>query len=227
MMHKRIVPAQAALLVSLLALFASGCGASFAPPATMSGFGATARGEGVAAVHGLGTHDGVWQGDVQVPIRTDTDVRVGVVGHQWPGQNKESFTLGQLGLRHRFSPNDARFLPSVGATLAMGLGGHNRAWGDDVRRPLVVAAAVDLGLSYRALPWLQFYGVARTQYGTGLRDDAEGLGVPPTVWLQAVAGTRLNIGPATVGLGLSLAQFWNRDDNDDLLGGTVTVGWTF
>lgn len=212
-------------LVFAVAAFTSGCGASFAPPATASGFGVTSRGEGLVAVHGLGAHEGVWQGDVRLPVGANDDVSAGMVGHQFPGQSKESFTLGQIGWRHRFAPAEARLLPSAAMTLALGSGGHNRAWGDDIHQTLVGAAAVDLGVAFRVVPWLQVYAVARTQLGSGL-SAPEGLDpIPSTVWLQGLVGARTDVGPAVVGLGFSAARFWNVDDSDTILGPTITVGW--
>lgn len=223
-------PMKSSVLVALPLLFglnAAGCGASFAPPATVSGLGAAASGQTEVALHGLGAQDGVWQGDVRLPLRPTDDAVLGVVGHQLPGDSRESFTLGQLAWRHRFAEVEQRWLPSAGVGIGLGVGGHNRAWGDEARSYLAGAVFADLGMRYRALDWLQLFGLMRVQQGAGLTGPADQPRAPATTWVQAVLGARADVGPALVAVAWSAAHFWNVDDEEDVSGPMLSVGWRF
>lgn len=220
------------LLVAFAALLA-GCGAPFAPPMRGSTMGVAAPGGHTeAAVHGVMTQQGAWEAELRVPLGSNDDVEVSAFGHELPGDDEESFLLPSVGWRHRV-PLRPDVQLSTGLGAGLGLGGHGPNWPKDAVH-LAGGGYVDGGATWIPLSWLRVYGMVRAQQSIGLTSpmDPEHPGerlerAPPTAWVSAALGTRVDVATAFFGLGAQWAWAYTGSERLDVSGLTASAGWRF
>ena len=221
-----------AALVASLAL-AAGCGAPFAPPMRGSTMGVAAPGgSSEAAFHGILTQQGAWEAELRVPLTATDDVEVAVFGHELPGDNEEAFAIPSVGWRHRVAVHPKVQL-ATGLGGGLGLGGHGPNWPETAVH-LAGGAYIDGGATWIPLQWLRLYTMVRMQQSFGLTSpsDPDRPGerlerAPPTAWVSAAFGSRVDVGSAFLGAGVQWSWAYTSTERLNVSGLTASAGWRF
>ena len=246
-----LTPARA-LLSCIIA--ATGCAATFAPPARGDLDFAAARlpapADDVAGgrelrLHGQSPDGGAYQASWRQAVGPQDLLETFAFGHRWPGR-RNGFLMTGVGYRRLLTTEDARIVPSIGFGAAVGAGGQVAAWSDDLaHRPVAVSGYVDFGVAWRCwgappVPrptWrdraLTFYAAGRAARSAAwwwgdapAIDGSPDAQLPPvTDWAQGGGGARFDLGPLSWTLDLGVQSYANRVKDDHGATLASSLGW--